>query len=122
DPDRTALAARGDAHRRPRAGGRNHRAAADTATVTSGELWFRCNAGAAGDRPHHRARLGGGRRGGVGSLGASTVIEDEKQLREQAAAAMQRLDALGLNRGSTGNLSVRWRDGCLITPSGREAR
>jgi len=49
------------------------------------------------------------------------MTQDEKQLREQAAAAVQRLDALGLNRGSTGNLSVRWRDGCLITPSGMEA-
>lgn len=43
---------------------------------------------------------------------------DEDSLRAQALAAVQRLDALGLNRGSTGNLSVRWRDGCLITPTG----
>jgi L-fuculose-phosphate aldolase len=45
----------------------------------------------------------------------------ERELRAQAAAAVHRLDALGLNRGSTGNLSVRWRDGCLITPTGMEA-
>jgi len=46
---------------------------------------------------------------------------DEDSLRAQALAAVQRLDALGLNRGSTGNLSVRWRDGCLITPTGMGA-
>ena len=34
------------------------------------------------------------------------------------AAAMVRLEALGLNRGSSGNLSVRTDDGLLITPSG----
>jgi L-fuculose-phosphate aldolase len=46
---------------------------------------------------------------------------NEHDLREQAAAAVRRLEALGLNRGSSGNLSVRWRDGCLITPSGMDA-
>jgi L-fuculose-phosphate aldolase len=34
------------------------------------------------------------------------------------AAAMGRLEALGLNRGSSGNLSLRTDDGLLITPSG----
>ena len=33
--------------------------------------------------------------------------DDEDMLRRQAVAAMRRLDALGLNRGSTGNLSQR---------------
>jgi L-fuculose-phosphate aldolase len=46
----------------------------------------------------------------------------EGTLREQAVAAMQRLDRLGLNRGSTGNLSLRCKrdgaDGMLITPTG----
>lgn len=46
---------------------------------------------------------------------------DDDSLRAQALAAVQRLDALGLNRGSTGNLSVRRRDGCLITPTGMGA-
>lgn len=45
--------------------------------------------------------------------------------RTQAVQAMQRLDALGLNRGSTGNLSLRCaRDGhpgMLITPTGMGA-
>jgi L-fuculose-phosphate aldolase len=46
----------------------------------------------------------------------------ETTLRRQMVQAMQRLDALGLNRGSTGNLSQRCarggRPGMLITPTG----
>lgn len=48
-------------------------------------------------------------------------LDDDDSLRAQALAAVQRLDALGLNRGSTGNLSVRRGDGCLITPTGMGA-
>jgi L-fuculose-phosphate aldolase len=33
-------------------------------------------------------------------------------------AAMKKLDALGLNRGSAGNCSIRTPEGFLITPSG----
>ncbi len=47
------------------------------------------------------------------------------ELRQRAVAATQRLDALGLNRGSTGNLSVRAGDpvagGFWITPTGTPA-
>jgi L-fuculose-phosphate aldolase len=47
---------------------------------------------------------------------------DDLALREQALAAVRRLDALGLNRGSTGNLSVRAMSGGAggywITPTG----
>jgi len=43
-------------------------------------------------------------------------------LREALVAATNRLDALGLNRGTAGNVSVRCplpgRDGYLVTPSG----
>ena len=50
---------------------------------------------------------------------------DDDSLRAQALAAVQRLDALGLNRGSTGNLSLRCaragRAGMLITPTGMGA-
>ncbi len=46
----------------------------------------------------------------------------EARLRREAVAAVRRLDALGLNRGSTGNLSLRCPrddvDGMLITPTG----
>jgi len=50
---------------------------------------------------------------------------DEIPLREQAVQAIRKLDALGLNRGSTGNLSLRCArggvDGMLITPTGMGA-
>lgn len=50
---------------------------------------------------------------------------EEARLREAAVAAVRRLDALGMNRGSTGNLSLRWLrggvDGMLITPTGMGA-
>jgi L-fuculose-phosphate aldolase len=43
----------------------------------------------------------------------------DADLRQQAVAAIARLDALGLNRGSTGNLSVRASEGGFwITPTG----
>jgi L-fuculose-phosphate aldolase len=42
----------------------------------------------------------------------------EVAAREDAAAAVRLLDARGLNRGSTGNLSVRCGDAMLITPTG----
>lgn len=42
-------------------------------------------------------------------------------LREAAVAAVRRLDALGLNRGSTGNLSLRSGEGMWITPTGMGA-
>jgi len=42
-------------------------------------------------------------------------------LRQQAVAAVRRLDALGLNRGTTGNLSVRaGARGMWITPTGMD--
>ncbi len=47
---------------------------------------------------------------------------DVRVLREALVAAARRLDTLGLNRGTAGNVSVRCalpgRDGYLITPSG----
>ena len=50
---------------------------------------------------------------------------DEALLRDKAVAAVRRLDALGMNRGSTGNLSLRWahagQSGMLITPTGMGA-
>ena len=46
---------------------------------------------------------------------------DEADLRLALVGAMARLDALGLNRGSTGNLSVRVGEGMLITPTGMGA-
>ncbi len=53
------------------------------------------------------------------------MSSEETLLREQAVAAVRRLDALGMNRGSTGNLSQRWahdgQPGMLITPTGMGA-
>ena len=45
----------------------------------------------------------------------------EAKLRDQLVEAMRRLDALGMNRGSTGNLSHRLGAGMLITPTGMGA-
>jgi len=45
----------------------------------------------------------------------------ETSLREQMTAALRRLDVLGMNRGSTGNLSCRLGAGMLITPTGMGA-
>lgn len=49
------------------------------------------------------------------------IIGDEPRLRDDAVAAMQRLDERGLNRGSAGNLSLRLGEGMLITPTGMGA-
>jgi L-fuculose-phosphate aldolase len=46
---------------------------------------------------------------------------DETGLRQALLAALRRLDAQGLNRGSTGNISHRWGEGMLITPTGMGA-
>jgi len=46
---------------------------------------------------------------------------DENGLRDAAVAAVRKLDALGMNRGSTGNVSLRLREGMLITPTGMGA-
>jgi L-fuculose-phosphate aldolase len=45
----------------------------------------------------------------------------DTELRQQAVAAIGRLDALGMNRGSTGNLSLRCGAGMWITPTGMGA-
>ena len=51
--------------------------------------------------------------------------DDETRAARAGGAAIRRLDALGLNRGSTGNLSHRCArdgvDGMLITPTGMGA-
>lgn len=46
---------------------------------------------------------------------------NEASLRESVVQAVQRLDARGLNRGSTGNASTRVGGGMLITPTGMGA-
>lgn len=43
---------------------------------------------------------------------------NENELRTELVRMTKRLDALGLSHGSSGNLSVRYGEGFLITPSG----
>jgi L-fuculose-phosphate aldolase len=56
-----------------------------------------------------------------GPAHAPAASTDEPALREAGLAAIRRLDALGMNRGSTGNLSLRCGAGMLITPTGMGA-
>ena len=55
----------------------------------------------------------------------AALPDDTPALREAAVAAVRKLDALGMNRGSTGNLSLRATNGgdagMLITPTGMGA-
>ena len=44
--------------------------------------------------------------------------ENESKLRGEMVRITKRLDELGLNRGTSGNLSARFGEGMLITPSG----
>ena len=46
---------------------------------------------------------------------------NEKELRSEMVRITMRLDEQGLNRGASGNLSVRYGEGMLITPSGMGA-
>ena len=48
-------------------------------------------------------------------------LEAEGAARQSIVDAARRLDALGLNRGSTGNISLRCGSGMLITPTGMSA-
>jgi L-fuculose-phosphate aldolase len=42
----------------------------------------------------------------------------ELQLRKQIIATALQMNALGINRGKSGNVSARWKNGFLVTPSG----
>lgn len=46
----------------------------------------------------------------------------DAHLRRALIEGSERLDALGMNRNATGNMSVRYDDGFLITPSGLPSR
>ncbi|HUF19148.1 MAG TPA: L-fuculose-phosphate aldolase [Burkholderiales bacterium] len=43
---------------------------------------------------------------------------NESTLRRQIITTALAMNALGINRGKSGNVSARWQDGLLITPSG----
>lgn len=42
----------------------------------------------------------------------------ELQLRRQIISTALQMNALGINRGKSGNVSARWKNGFLVTPSG----
>lgn len=42
----------------------------------------------------------------------------ELQTRKQIIATALRMNSLGINRGKSGNVSARWKNGFLVTPSG----
>ena len=44
--------------------------------------------------------------------------KQEVGLREEIIATCLTMNAIGINQGTSGNVSVRWKDGLLITPSG----
>ena len=46
---------------------------------------------------------------------------NETELRSELVRIANRLDEQGLNRGTSGNLSARYGEGMLITPSGMGA-
>ncbi len=48
------------------------------------------------------------------------TAESEVELRQALAAGYQRLARLGLNNGSAGNMSCRFGDGALISPTGAD--
>ncbi len=43
----------------------------------------------------------------------------ELQLRKNILSTAMAMNSLGINRGTSGNVSARWKNGFLITPSGR---
>jgi len=43
----------------------------------------------------------------------------EQQIRKQIIKTALAMNSLGINRGTSGNVSARWKNGFLITPSGR---
>lgn len=42
----------------------------------------------------------------------------EQKLRKEIIATCRGMNASGINQGTSGNVSARWKDGLLITPSG----
>jgi L-fuculose-phosphate aldolase len=44
--------------------------------------------------------------------------EAELALREEIVGCCRRMGSLGINQGTSGNISARWKSGLLLTPSG----
>ena len=45
-------------------------------------------------------------------------MKQEKQYRQDIINAGMKMNELGINQGTSGNISLRWEDGILITPTG----
>ncbi|MBT6312753.1 MAG: class II aldolase, partial [Alphaproteobacteria bacterium] len=43
---------------------------------------------------------------------------EERALRQQVIDACLEMNASGINQGTSGNVSARWEEGLLVTPSG----
>jgi len=50
------------------------------------------------------------------------IAADESALRRAIVETSLEMERLGINQGTSGNVSARYRDGLLITPSGTSAR
>jgi len=46
-------------------------------------------------------------------------VSGERALRTRIVGTAKRLNALGLNTGKSGNVSARWEEGFIVTPSGK---
>jgi L-fuculose-phosphate aldolase len=47
------------------------------------------------------------------------AVDKECRTRQSLIDACRSMNATGLNQGTAGNISLRWKDGLLITPSGQ---
>ncbi len=45
-------------------------------------------------------------------------METEKELRKEIVSTCLQMNRMGINQGTSGNVSVRWKGGMLISPSG----
>ncbi len=45
------------------------------------------------------------------------MTQEERAARQSIIDACLRMNALGVNQGTSGNISLRWKDGLLITPT-----
>ena len=48
-------------------------------------------------------------------------MAEEEALRQEIIDCCLRMNREGINQGTSGNVSVRWQEGLLITPSGTPA-
>jgi L-fuculose-phosphate aldolase len=83
---------------------------------------LRRDAGALCDGPHHRARCRSGHDRGacrpVSRICARSGSMSESQLRAEIVAVAQAIDRAGFCPSKSGNVSARFSQGMLITPSG----